>query len=882
MIFPIDSSSCGYNQTQMTLSSGTRLGPYEIVSHLGAGGMGEVYRARDTRLGREVAVKVLPQFLAQGGVDRLRRFEHEARVLSALNHPNLLAIHDVGMQGGIHYLVSELLEGGSLRQRLAEGSLPVRKAIEYGIQMAGALAAAHEKGIVHRDLKPENLFLTKDGRIKILDFGLAKVTQTPPEVEPGTQTVTARTEPGTVMGTAGYMSPEQVRGNPADHRADIFAFGAVLYEMLTGKRAFLKPTAAETMSAILNEDPPPISQIAPSMPPALQRVLHRCLEKSPEQRFQSALDLAFALEALSDSGSSATAVSTPARSSRGWAWLAAAGIAIAVSLILAVWWTRPPANPVVQSVTQLTNDGELKTGRLETDGARVYFNEGVSGSLRLAQVSASGGETAQVGTKLVNPQIAALAADGSALLVLLGSPNAPRESMWSLPLPAGEARRVGSDLEITDAGLFPDGRVLYLLGSAVYLAARDGSASRKLGDVQPYDPFLPRISPDGQRVVLTTFENEWWGPIFEMGADGTGLRQVLKGGEGDLPSVICCAKWTADGAYLLFRGLSEGRWDLWLLPQKKGLLRGARTPVRLTNGPLSYEDATASRDSTRIFAIGTQRRGELVRYDPGAKEFVSYLGGSSAFDLTFSRDGKWVAYASYPDHTLWRSRGDGSDRLQLTYPPIVAVAPRISPDGSRVSFNTPDGVAYMVSMEGGTPRKLMENARSADWSPDGNQLTFISVVPGKQAGEKGYYETRIEDLRNGSVSVVPESQGRVGAWFVTQDTLVAATEDQQKLLLFNFKTKNWSELAVNGNTFVAWEVSPDGKSVYCTTGGNEPKALRIRVADRAIETIASLNNLRMVDDPYTSTQVSVAPDGSVLFTRDVGTQEIYALTVKWP
>jgi serine/threonine protein kinase len=284
------------------LTPGAKLGDYEVQRLIGSGGMGEVYRARDTRLAREVAIKVLPAVLSYDS-DRLRRFEQEARAAAALNHPNILAVHQLGTYEGAPYLVSELLEGSTLREMLVRGPLPVRKVIDYGVQIARGLAAAHEKAITHRDMKPENLFVTKDGRVKILDFGLAKLTQHQTISDQSTPTVSAETEPGMVMGTVGYMAPEQVRGQTADHRADIFAFGAILYELLTGKRAFHKPTSAETMSAILNEDPVGISQIRPGLPPALHRVVHRCLEKNPEQRFQSASDLAFALEALSDSDS---------------------------------------------------------------------------------------------------------------------------------------------------------------------------------------------------------------------------------------------------------------------------------------------------------------------------------------------------------------------------------------------------------------------------------------------------------------------------------------------------------------------------------------------------------------------------------------------------
>src|SRR5580700_6860355 len=318
----------------MNLTSGTRLGPYEIVSPLGAGGMGEVYKARDTRLKREVAIKVLPPAFSLDA-DRLRRFEQEALATAALNHPNILAVFDVGTHEGAPYLVSELLEGETLREQLGRGKMAVRKAIDYGVQVARGLASAHEKGIVHRDLKPENLFVTKDGRVKILDFGLAKLTQPQSGSDSKAPTIGGETEPGAVMGTVGYMSPEQVRGKKSDHRTDIFSFGAILYEMLAGKRAFQKTTSADTMSAILNEDPASVSQVMANIPPALQRVVHRCLEKNPEQRFQSASDLAFALDALSETSGygSAAAIPKPAKTGNGVVWLA--GIASVIIILLA-------------------------------------------------------------------------------------------------------------------------------------------------------------------------------------------------------------------------------------------------------------------------------------------------------------------------------------------------------------------------------------------------------------------------------------------------------------------------------------------------------------------------------------------------------------------
>src|SRR6202041_2310865 len=325
----------------MNLASGTKLGPYEVVSLLGSGGMGEVYRARDSRLRREVAIKILPQALSLDA-DRMRRFEQEALATAALNHPNILAVFDIGTSDGSPYVVSELLEGETLRDRLRSGSIAMRKALDYAMQIAQGLAAAHEKGIIHRDLKPENLFLTKDGRLKILDFGLAKLTQVDPGSNPSMATVThGGTEAGVVMGTAGYMSPEQVRGTAVDPRSDIFSFGAILYEMLSGKRAFHGDTPADTMSSILKEDPAELSETNRNVSPALERMVQHCLEKNPEQRFHSASDIAFDLEHLTGvSGSTSRAAATAVGSERPRGKLlvgVAGGLAVALVMLGLGW-----------------------------------------------------------------------------------------------------------------------------------------------------------------------------------------------------------------------------------------------------------------------------------------------------------------------------------------------------------------------------------------------------------------------------------------------------------------------------------------------------------------------------------------------------------------
>jgi Tol biopolymer transport system component len=851
----------------MQLAAGSRLDAYEIIAPLGAGGMGEVYRARDTSLKRDVAIKVLPHSWSRDP-DRLHRFELEAQATAALNHPNIVSIFHVGQYNGSPYIVTELLQGETLRDRLRRGPMRLRDTCDFGVNFARGLAAAHDAGIVHRDLKPENLFVTRDGRLKILDFGLAKLLQpqTVSEDAP-TATIQQKTDPGHVVGTVGYMAPEQVRGGAADARTDIFAFGVILYEMLTGRRAFQKDTSAETMSAILNEEPPPVSLTGQSIPPPLQRIVSRCLEKKPEQRFQHASDLGFALETLSDSGSTAIAAVGQPVSARRRIWIPAAAVAIAICGFV-VWWRLPPAIPAVEAVTQLTDDGEVKvnSGRLVTDGSRIYFGEGTTGTYRIMQVAATGGPTAIIPTRLPNFQFTALSQDGSYLLGAAGDDFVL--PFWTIPLPAGEPRRLGS-IDAFDADLFPDGRILFCTGNDLYIAEKDGSKPRKLLSAEG-SIADPAVSPDGARVTLTILSGRRRIAIDEARADGSDLHPIVKTSDA---GQVCCARWTPDGRYIVYQNRYEGRTDLWVLPMKTGLRQRSRQPVQLTNGPLSYRHAAPSRDGKQIFAVGMKERGELVRYDVNSKQFLPILPGVAAFHPTFSRDGEWVAYTSYPDHTLWRSRSDGTEPLQLTFPPAQVFASFISPDGKQVVYSTSAGAVRLISMEGGSPQTIVEkDSYGANWSPDGNLLVLKDPV-----------RIQILDLGTGKRSVIPGSASLSGVRWIAQDTLVAATGDHKKLVVFDVKTQRWSDLVSPTTGYVVnWTPSPDYKYVYYTTGGVEPMALRIRLADHAVETITSLKGLLRAIGPGGNTEISVAPDGSPVFTRNTGTQEIYALTVKWP
>src|SRR5437016_2466279 len=378
-----------------SISPDTVIGQYRVISKIGEGGMGEVYRARDAKLGRDVAIKVLPAAFS-ADAERLRRFEQEAQAAGALNHPNILVIFHIGTHAGAPYIVSELLEGETLRERMAGTALPQRKAIDYALQIAHGLAAAHAKGIVHRDLKPENLFVTNDGRVKILDFGLAKLTGTGDGTQSQTEVPTRRvdTDPGMVMGTMGYMSPEQLKGQLADHHSDIFSFGAILYEMLSGKRAFRGDSMAETMSAILREDPPDLSETNKTVSPALERLVRHCLEKNPEERFHSARDLAFAIESLSgaatSSGQTLTELTTAtekreiAGMSRLFgnarlAWIVAAVFLVALFAALSLSLQPPPESQITRFSIPLpkgTNTGgeSAPVIALSPDGHRLVFS----------------------------------------------------------------------------------------------------------------------------------------------------------------------------------------------------------------------------------------------------------------------------------------------------------------------------------------------------------------------------------------------------------------------------------------------------------------------------------------------------------------------------
>ena len=598
----------------MTLTAGTILGQYEILAPIGAGGMGEVYRARDTRLHRDVAIKVLSAF-TNFHPEALQRFEQEARAVAALNHPNIVAVYQMDTHQGIPYLVSELLEGENLEQRLRRGPLPMREVIDYGVQIAHGLAAAHDKGIIHRDLKPDNIFVTREGRCKILDFGLAKIAE---QEEPDSDLAPTRilqTRAGRIMGTAGYMSPEQVRGKPADQRSDIFSFSAVLNEMVTGKRTFQKPTSAETMTAILHEEPPSIAEIAPNTPLALQRIVQRGLEKNPERRFQSAADLAFALAALSDPTVMTRPEYQQPHIGKPHSWrkvmAIAAGVLLLAIIVVGYLATRQAPVPKVSNYIQLTHDGQQKS-LIGTDGSRLYLELGTSAQADIAEIPVAGGAPRPISNLLPHNMVPlTLSADGSQLLVVDGQGVPPSGPLWSIPIVGGSPRRLG-DTAGSDAAWSQDGKMLaYASGSSLSVANADGSESHKLTTTKDLISN-PIWSPDGKHLRFDT--SEAGGPagqhiVWEVSADGTNLHQLIANGRNQQDN--CCGSWTADGEYFVFQ--SNGQ--IWSLPRERGFGHSHQDPTPLTSSPMSLFSPLPSRDGKKLFLVGRTYRGDLTRYD---------------------------------------------------------------------------------------------------------------------------------------------------------------------------------------------------------------------------------------------------------------------------
>ncbi|MGO9646435.1 MAG: protein kinase domain-containing protein [Terriglobales bacterium] len=713
-------------RARMALTAGTKLGPYEIVSPLGAGGMGEVYRSRDPRLKREVAIKVLPQALSLDA-DRMRRFEQEALATAALNHPNILAVFDIGTSEGSPYVVSELLEGETLRERLRGGSIAVRKALDYALQIAQGLAAAHEKGIIHRDLKPENLFVTKDGRVKILDFGLAKLTQAEPGTDTSLPTATHGTEAGVVMGTAGYMSPEQVRGVALDPRSDIFSFGAILHEMLSGKRAFHGDTTADTMSAILKEDPPDLNETNRNISPALERVVQHCLEKNPEQRFHSARDVAFDLETLcnqSSSGSRLRAVTDQRRSY----WKQAAGALIILLALAGTYYASRNNAPVLTPhFHQLTfQRGSIYGAKFAPDGQSIVYSAAWNGAPKEQVYTTRTDALMSRPIDLMDSEVLSISSKGEMALRQKSDNGAvPRGMLSVVPLTGGAPRELLGD--VLQASWSRDGEslaVVHFVGPECRLEYPVGKTiySTSTGDISDV-----AVSPDGKRIAFFDHPNPADTRGYVAVVDLSGKATRLTKEWSDLTGLA----WSRSGDEIWFTGSDAGINSALYAVNLSGQLRDLlHIPGRLRLFDISKEG--------QVLIANEATRQEVVGHRTGQDRDIDLSWFDWTLGRSLSADGQWAVLeedgeGGGPDYTVFLRKTDGSPAIRLG----SGMGLDISPDDKWVASTSVKQPAPTVLLPAGAGQPItladaqLFHTANLRFLPDGKGLIMVASEKGK-------------------------------------------------------------------------------------------------------------------------------------------------------
>ena len=737
-----------------TISPNSKISQYTIVSKIGEGGMGEVYRARDTKLGRDVAIKVLPASLSENA-DRLNRFEQEAQAAGALNHPNILSIYHIGTHAGAPYIVSELLEGETLRDRLNGNPLPQRKAVDYALQIARGLAAAHEKNIVHRDIKPENIFITNDGRVKILDFGLAKLIprrgdgaiggvgeEDPTIAHPVSPSPNrpVRTDPGTVMGTMGYMSPEQLKGTHIDHRSDIFSFGAILYEMLSGRRAFRADSMAETMSAILREDPPDLSETNKTVSPALERVVRHCLEKNPAERFHSARDLAFAIESLSGSAiSSGQTASMPTftaemEGSNGisrWfanaklAWIVSAVLLIALVAALAwLYFNRSSSDtPAVRLAFNpqpglAVNDDVPDWVVISPDGERIaYSATGTDGKIMLYVQELNSPEAKKLAGS-ENPLEPFWSPDSRS--VAYGSNGKLKRS----DLSGGSAQILCDSARMVGGSWSQDGTIIFVPDyrtALVQVSAKGGdptsvvmSSGEEQGSIGRHR--YPYFLPDGRHFLFTREQRGIWAGSL----DSPEITQIVP----DTSPVV----YSKQGYILFIRNdsLVAQAFDAGNLK-----VSGEAFPIIADQKSwFNFLRFSASDNGTLVWQGTWERDYQLVWYDRNGKQVGALEAPSKVAagqDPRLSPDGKRVVIKRNPPNTLWVVDLEKGNSVRITSD--FGQMPLWSPDGSRIAYSGVGGLTVKASTGLGEPEIVLSSATSGAtfpccWSPDGKFIVY--------------------------------------------------------------------------------------------------------------------------------------------------------------
>jgi len=787
----------------MKLLSGSRLGPYEVLAPIGAGGMGEVYRAKDPRLGRDVAIKILPASLSNDP-DRLKRFEQEARAAGVLNHPNVTIVYDIGQHDGAPYVAQELLEGETLRAELSGGRFSPRKAIDYGIQIAQGLAAAHEKGIVHRDLKPENLFVTNDGRVKILDFGLAKLTQA--ESSGQTTNLPTATEPGVVMGTLGYMSPEQIKAKPADARSDIFALGAILYEMLSGQRAFRGDSAGETMAAILKEDPPDLSVTNQSISPGVERIVRHCLEKNPERRFQAAGDVAFDLEALSaPSGSVAAGAAT--RRTRRLLWPALAVLSGLIGVGAGALWTSSRPSPSPPSYRQLTfRRGFIPNARFAPDCQTVVFAASWDGS-RPQLYSLQPGSPHSSPLNLRHLDLSAVSRSGelAVLRVPEGAVSGGPGSLARVPMAGGSPREVLND--VIGADWSPDGSALavaHIVGGVAQLEFPIGrvlyKSSNRIESV--------RVSPEGDRVAFVDhpIAEETLGSVVLV--DRSGNARKLSEDWYDIDLVA----WSPDAKEVWFSASRTGsRRSIWAVTPAGRLRPLAETPGSTTILDVSPRGQTLLKhESWRAYISGLPT---------GVASVQDFTWLDFSFPTDLSDDGNLLLFQEWGEGggtkgAVYLRRNDGSPPVHLG----EGFGLGLSPDGQWVLvrlYTNPPRLGLLPT-GAGQPKPLPIDGLLPQWGawfPDGKKLLLLATA----GGETAYYslDPAGGKARRIAVATSARANREILRGLISPDGRRLArrgADDRASILSLADGVESAGANLLNGEELVRWHA--DGRRVF--------------------------------------------------------------------
>jgi Tol biopolymer transport system component len=807
---------------------GVHLGPYRVDAILGYGGMGAVYRATrdDAEFQQQVAIKLVRA--AMQSPETLQRFKQERQILAHLAHPNIARLLDGGSTAdGIPYLVMEFIEGEAITARCGRQPLSIEQQLALFLEVCEGVAFAHSRLVVHRDLKPGNILVTTDGTPKLLDFGIAKML-TPDAAASGTTL-------GMRAMTPDYAAPEQVRGDPVSKAVDVYALGLILYEILTGQKAQKIPDSSPGTVARVVCQTEPVSPAAlqPALAGDLDNIIRMAIRKEPERRYASAADLACDIRLYLEKRPVTARPDTLAYRAakflqRNRAAVTGALITAVVSsgLALAYWLAAPGRAPRALRVTLVTHSGHVDPGSLATDGPYVYFVERARGRFTLARIPLEGGTHQPLPCTLQFPQILHISPDRTKLLVSNGlEDDAP---LWAVPTNGSEPRRIG-DASGHWAAWSPDGkRIVFARGSALFVVNSDGNGMHKLLDT-PNRPDHVRWAPSIPPTVLRyaarmqgSRGNPWEWSLWEVRSDGSHPHLLLPDWNQGALHEDDCGDWIAGGKYYVFRSIRRGMsgmnndvYSIWALKEGHRFLELFHSyPVQLHSTPFELSYPTPSLDGKRVFFISGPRNHEFVRYDAKRREFAPFLPGKQGRWVSFSKDGRWMAYTGGPHDTMWRSRPDGSEAVPLTPPSMSAYEPKWSPDGAWILFTAlkvgeTDGV-YVVSSAGGSPQRLTflpSGSVFPDWSPDGSSVLFyVGQTP--EASGPGFYTM---NWKTKKVSFLTASHGVLRSAWSPDGRHIAAT-DGTRLEVFDLQTRSWTPVVLSGGGLPFW--SKNGRYLY--------------------------------------------------------------------